>query len=134
MIQYYNPERFKAIGRPYSMAVVAENLIFMSGQLPVEFVGDERRVVAPGNAALQVECIFKNMNEVLAGVGANLTSVCWLQFFLVNIADRLNIDPIRKKWFPAPYLPASTLVEVSKLAEPEALVEINAIAYLSSWA
>jgi 2-iminobutanoate/2-iminopropanoate deaminase len=128
--QFHNPEPFRSENRPYSMAVKAGKLVFLAGQLGVEFVDGKRTVVAPGNAERQIETIFTNMRTMLEDVGASLRDVCWLQIFVTNIDDRLSMDSMRRRFFGETELPAATMVEVSRLALPGAVVEVNAIAVM----
>jgi 2-iminobutanoate/2-iminopropanoate deaminase len=128
--QFHNPEPFRAENRPYAMAVKAGKLVFLAGQLGVEFVDGMRTVVAPGNAERQIERIFTNMRSVLEGVGAVLADICWLQIFVTNIDDRLRMDAVRRRFFGETELPAATMVEVSRLALPGTVVEVNAIAVI----
>jgi 2-iminobutanoate/2-iminopropanoate deaminase len=128
--QFHNPEPFRSENRPYAMAVKAGKLVFLAGQLGVEFVDGRRTVVAPGNAERQIETIFVNMRSVLEGVGASLADVCWLQIFVTNIDDRLAMDTVRRRFFGETELPAATMVEVSRLALPGTVVEVNAIAVI----
>jgi len=128
--RFHNPEPFRSENRPYSMAVKAGKLVFLAGQLGVEFVGGNRIVVAPGNAERQIEVIFANMRRMLEDVGANLRDVCWLQIFVTDIDDRLVLDPVRRRFFGEAEMPAATMVEVSRLALPGAVIEVNAIAVI----
>ena len=128
--QFHNPEPFKSENRPYAMAVKAGKIVFLAGQLGVQFVDGKRTVVAPGDAARQVETIFVNMRTMLEDVGAALRDVCWIQIFVTNIDDRLKMDPVRRRFFGEAELPAATMVEVSRLALPGAVVEVNAIAVI----
>jgi 2-iminobutanoate/2-iminopropanoate deaminase len=128
--EFHNPEPFRSENRPYSMAIKAGKLVFLARQLGVEFVGGTRTVVAPGNAERQIETILVNMRAVLEGVGAGLGDVCWLQIFVTNIDDRLSMDGVRRRFFGETNLPAATMVEVSRLALPGAVVEVNAIAVI----
>jgi enamine deaminase RidA (YjgF/YER057c/UK114 family) len=128
--QFHNPEPFRSENRPYSMAVKAGKIVFLAGQLGVEFVGGKRTVVAPGNAERQIEAIFVNLRRMLEDVGASLHDICWLQIFVTNIDDRLAMDPVRRRFFGDTDLPAATMVEVSRLALPGAVVEVNAIAVI----
>lgn len=130
--RFHNPEPFKSENRPYAMAVKAGKLVFLAGQLGVEFVGGKRTVVGPGNAERQIEVIFANMRRMLEDVGAALSDICWLQIFVTNIDDRLALDPIRRQFFGENEMPAATMVEVSRLALPGAVVEVNAIAVLEN--
>lgn len=125
--EFLNPEPFTHANRPYAMAVKAGKLIFLSGQLGIEFVNGERRVVAPGNAERQIEQIFTNMSAVLSEAGASLHDICWIQIFVTDMEDRLRMDAVRRRFF-GENLPAATMVEVSKLALPGTVVEVNAIA------
>lgn len=127
--EFHNPEPFRSENRPYAMAVKAGKLIFLAGQLGVEFSDGKRTVVAPGNAERQLETIFVNMRSVLEGVGARLGDVCWLQIFVTDMEDRLRMDAVRRRFFGAE-LPAATMVEVSRLALAGAVVEVNAIAVI----
>jgi 2-iminobutanoate/2-iminopropanoate deaminase len=128
--EFHNPEPFRSEHRPYAMAVKAGKLVFLAGQLGVEFVEGKRTVVAPGNAARQLEQIFVNMRSVLDGLHAGLRDVCWIQIFVTDIDDRLGMDAVRRHYFGETDLPAATMVEVSRLALPGAVVEVNAIAVI----
>ena len=128
--EFHNPEPFRSEKRPYSMAVKAGKMVFLAGQLGVEFVGGRRTVVAPGDAECQMETIFNNMRAVLEGIDASLGDICWLQIFVTNIDDRLSMDGVRRRFFGETDLPAATMVEVSRLALPGAVVEVNAIAVI----
>jgi 2-iminobutanoate/2-iminopropanoate deaminase len=128
--EFHNPEPFRSENRPYAMAVKAGKLVFLAGQLGVEFIDGKRTVVAPGNAERQLETIFANMRSVLEGVGAQLGDVCWLQIFVTDIGDRLRMDAVRRRFFGETELPAATMIEVSGLALEGAVVEANAIAVI----
>lgn len=128
--EFHNPEPFRSEHRPYAMAVKAGKLVFLAGQLGVEFVEGKRTVVAPGDAERQIEQIFVNMRSVLEGLGADLGDVCWIQIFVTNIDDRLSMDAVRRRYFGETELPAATMVEVSRLALPGSVVEVNAIAVI----
>lgn len=128
--EFHNPEPFRSEHRPYAMAVKAGKLVFLAGQLGVEFVEGKRTVVAPGNSVRQIEQIFVNMRSVLEGLGASLKDICWIQIFVTDIDDRLGMDAVRKQYFGETELPAATMVEVSRLALPGSVVEVNAIAVI----
>ncbi|MGA8262323.1 MAG: RidA family protein [Arenicellales bacterium] len=126
--QFYNPQPFKQIGRPYAMAVKAGNMVFLAGQLGVRVSESGREVVSPGNAADQARQIFENMRTVLQGVGGDLKDICWIQLFVTDIEDRLKMDAVRREYFGNEDMPAATLIQVSALALEGAVVEINALA------
>lgn len=129
--EFYNPEPFAQIGRPYAMAVKAGNMVFLAGQLGVQIKGAQREVVSPGDAAAQARQIFENMDSVLRGVGGVLADICWTQFFVTDMADRLKMDAVRREYFGNERMPAATLIEVSGLALEGAVVEVNALAVVS---
>lgn len=126
--QFYNPEPFSQIDRPYAMAVKAGNMVFLAGQLGVRIEDGQREVVFPGNAAEQARQIFENMGTVLEGIGGDLHDICWVQFFVTDMQDRLSMDAIRREYFGSDRMPAATLIEVSGLALDGAVVEVNALA------
>ncbi len=61
-------------------------------------------------------------------VGASFSDIVKVVVCLVRIEDRAPLNDVRRRYF-GPARPASTLVEVSRLAHPEALVEIDAVVY-----
>jgi enamine deaminase RidA (YjgF/YER057c/UK114 family) len=69
------------------------------------------------------------MGRVLAAAGATPDDVAKVTVYLLDIDDRPRINPVREAFF-GDARPASTLVEVSRLAVPGALLEIEAIAHL----
>jgi 2-iminobutanoate/2-iminopropanoate deaminase len=111
----------------YAHAVRADGpLLFVSGVIPVD---GEGRLVGGGDVVEQARCVFANLAEVLAAGGADLTDVVKVTVFLTDVGDRPRINPVREAAFGA-VRPASTLVEVSRLAIPGAKVEIEAVAVL----
>jgi 2-iminobutanoate/2-iminopropanoate deaminase len=107
----------------YTHAVVAGNLVFVSGCAPTDESGD---IVAP-DAVEQCRQVLRNLERKLDACGASFADVAMVTVYLTDIADRARIDPVRREFF-GDTRPASTLVEVSALALPEMKVEIDAIA------
>ena len=77
----------------------------------------------------QARHVFSIMAQVLASVDASAADVVKVTVYLLDIDDRPKINPVRQEFFGSAR-PASTLVEVSRLAVPGASVEIEAIAHL----
>ena len=71
--------------------------------------------------------MLDNIRRVLAAGGATLDDVVKVTVFLANVDDRPRVNEVRQAYFGA-NRPASTLVEVSRLAFPGLLVEIEAVA------
>jgi 2-iminobutanoate/2-iminopropanoate deaminase len=108
----------------YTDAVKAGNLLFLSGIVPVD---EEGRLVGEGDVAEQSRQVFRNMGLVLKAAGCGFEDVVKVTHFLLSVDDRPAINTVRKDVF-GEARPASTLVEVSALAVPGALLEIEAVA------
>ncbi len=108
----------------YTDAVRAGNLLFISGIVPVD---GEGKLVGEGDVAEQTRQVFRNMQLVLGAAGCGFDDVVKVVLYLLNVDDRPAINPVRKEFF-GEARPASTLVEVSALAMPGALLEIEAVA------
>jgi 2-iminobutanoate/2-iminopropanoate deaminase len=109
----------------YAHAVRADGpLLYVSGVVPVDGAG---RLVGGGDVVEQARAVFRNLGEVLSAGGAAFADVVKVTVFLTDVDDRPLINPIRQEVFGAAR-PASTLVEVSRLAVPGAKIEVEAIA------
>ncbi len=107
-----------------SQAIQLGNLVFVSGQAAI---GDDGEIVGKGDFDRQAEQAFKNLDRVLRAAGTGLGSVVKVTIFLTSMANFPKIVELRRQWFSAPY-PADTIVEVSGLYSPDAMIEIEAIA------
>ena len=124
------PERqeLKVAGLPaplshYTDAVRFGNILFVSGLTAHDAEG---RLVGGTDAAKQTRQILMNLKLVLDAAGATMAGVLKVTVFLTNIDDRAAINPVRQEFFGSAR-PASTLIEVSRLALPEMKVEIEAV-------
>ena len=109
----------------YTDAVLAGGTLYVSGIVPVDAAGQvrrRRRRRRPGAA------VFAIMGRVLAAAGMGPNDVARVTLYLLDVDDRPRINPVREAFFGATR-PASTLVEVSRLAVPGALLEVEAIAH-----
>jgi len=111
----------------YADAVLAGEVLYVSGIVPVD---GEGAVVAPGDVVGQARQVFAIMSRVLDAAGAAPADVAKVTVFLLDIDDRPRINPVRQDFFGSSR-PASTLVEVSRLAVPGALLEIEAVAHVA---
>jgi 2-iminobutanoate/2-iminopropanoate deaminase len=109
----------------YTDAVIAGDTLYVSGIVPVDADG---RVVGEDVVA-QARHVFAIMEQVLAAAGASPADVVKVTVYLLDIDDRPKINPVRQEFF-GETRPASTLVEVSRLAVDGALLEIEAVAHL----
>jgi reactive intermediate/imine deaminase len=112
----------------YADAVRAGDLLFVSGVVPVDADG---RLVGGEDVVAQAQAVFENIRRVLAAAGAGPPDVVKVTVFLTDVADRPRINPVRQAFF-GETRPASTLVEVSRLAIPGAKLEVEAVALVPS--
>jgi 2-iminobutanoate/2-iminopropanoate deaminase len=113
----------------YSQAVEvrASRLLFISGQVPVDGEGN---LVGAGDAHAQIRQAFANVRALVEEAGGTLANVVELTVYLRDmVAHRPLVTELRGQILAPPY-PATTMVEVSRLAAEEWLVEISATAAL----
>ena len=110
----------------YTDGVEAAGLLYVSGMLPVNAAGE---LVGGADVIRQSEQVLDNVGAVLHSAGASFDDVVRVGVYVRDMADRETINTVRRRYF-ADARPASTLVEVSALAHPGALVEIDAVALL----
>jgi 2-iminobutanoate/2-iminopropanoate deaminase len=112
----------------YADAVVAGDTLYVSGIVPVDANGE---LVGGDDVVAQGRQVFDIMARVLAAAGAGPADVVKVTVYLTDVDDRPRINPVREEFFGTAR-PASTLVEVSRLAVPGARLEIEAVAHLGS--
>lgn len=110
----------------YTDAVRAGDLLFVSGVVSVDAEG---RLVGEGDVVEQAWQVFRSMEQVLAAAGASFADVAKVTVFLTDVDDRAAVNTVRQQVFGAAR-PASTLVEISRLAVPGALIEVECVAAL----
>lgn len=99
------------------------DLLFVSGQAGY---ADDGQIVEGGFRA-QGEQAFANLRRALEAGGSSLSNVAKVTIFLTGMANFSEVVELRRKYFTAPY-PADTIVEITSLYTPEAMIEIEAIA------
>ncbi len=114
----------------YSHVVVAspQPLIFISGQLARDKSGN---IVGAGDMRSQIQQVGENLQHALAAAGATLADLIKTTTFVTDIEEFFKHADVRHKYLGAS-LPASTTVEVRRLSHPDLMVEIEAVAVLSS--
>ena len=110
-----------AIG-PYSQAQIFGGLVYTSGQIPVDPATGK---IAEGVEA-QAEQVFKNIANLLAAAGSDISKVVKTTVFIKNMDDFGAINAIDGKYFTEPF-PARSCVEVARLPK-DVLIECEAIA------
>ena len=116
----------KAIG-PYSQAVRAGNLVFLSGQIPLDPKTGEALL---GDIADQTRRVMDNLGAVLRASGASFREVVRSTIYLTNLADFAKVNEVYGGYFPTEP-PARATVQVAALPRG-ASVEIDMIAHLGA--
>lgn len=110
-----------AIG-PYSQAVVVNNMVFTSGQIPVSPYDS----TIPEGIEAQANSVFSNLKNLLEAAGSGMDKVVKTTVFIKNMSDFATVNEIYAKYFSSPY-PARSCVEVARLPK-DVLLEVEAVA------
>jgi 2-iminobutanoate/2-iminopropanoate deaminase len=100
----------KAVG-PYSQAINFNNLIFTSGQIPID---KKRNNIIPDAFKDQVNQVLYNLNEVLLSAGSNKKDILKITVYLTNLNDFNELNQAFEDFFIDNF-PARSVVEVSAL-------------------
>jgi 2-iminobutanoate/2-iminopropanoate deaminase len=119
------PTAAAAIG-PYSPAVRAGNLLFVSGQIPLDPATGQ---LVAGDITAQTRRVLDNMGELLKAAGGDFRSVVRTTIFLTDLEDFAVVNDVYASYFAHPY-PARATVQVARLPR-DVRVEIDAIAMLA---
>lgn len=116
-------------GRPdprprYTQAWKVGNTIYLAGQLGSDAAGN---LVGPNDIGAQTRAAFENIAAILDAAGASLRDVVRTTVFITDMRHRDGFGAVRNEFFPSDP-PASTLIQVVALAQPGALIEIEATA------
>jgi len=112
----------KAIG-PYSQAVMASGLIFVSGQIPID---PSTGQLLFASIAEQTRLVMANMTTILRAAGSDLSRVVKTTVYLKDMNDFNEMNQVYAEFFPGPK-PARATVQVAKLPR-DVSIEIDAIA------
>ena len=125
MIKNINTENApKAIG-PYSQAVISGNMVYVSGQLPI----DPKTSEMPSDIKAQTKQSLENIKAILKEAGVDMSAVVRCGIFVKDMNDFVSVNEVYGTFFSEPF-PSRATVEVARLPK-DALVEIDAIAQLS---
>lgn len=111
-----------AIG-PYSQAIQAGNLLFLSGQIPLD---PQTGIMVAGGIMEQTRQVFANIEAILKAAGASFDNVVSASVFVADMNDFAKVNEVYATYFSAP-APARATVQVARLPK-DALVEIQVTA------
>jgi len=132
-LHFFNPPAlFKIPGLTHVVEASGPGrTVFVGGQLGLDSAG--RIVGAPGDFQAQATQAFENLKTALAAVGGGMEHVVKITNYLVDVPRHFPIfRQVRDRYVSAQNPPASTLVQVSRLALDGLLFEVEAIAVLPS--
>lgn len=114
-------------GGHYSHGVVVSGrILFVAGQVALD---EDGQLVGGDDAAAQARQVLVNLQNVIESAGGNMGDVARTTLYLTRLEDRGPVGKVREEFFPSPP-PANTLLVVASLAQPQFLVEIDAIVAL----
>jgi reactive intermediate/imine deaminase len=125
-IRFINPTTMaKPTGYTHVVEVSSGRTIYIAGQVALDRSGN---VVGKGDFRAQTQQVFENLKAALEAAGASFNDVIKLNNYVVDMTQIQALREVRNKYINTEKPPASTAVEVRRLAREEFLIEIEAIA------
>lgn len=118
------PSAPAAIG-PYSQAIIANGMLYASGQIPID---PQTGNIVSGGIEAQAHQAFTNVRNLVEAAGITMSHVVKVTVYMVDMADFATVNTIYEQYFTAPY-PARSAVAVKQLPKG-ALIEIETIAQM----
>ena len=107
--------------------VTSGKIVFIAGQTSTDANGN---IVGKGDIAAQTKQVMENLKAAVEGAGGSLKDIAKITIFTTDMdAFREKTTEMRDSYFPSDY-PTSTLVGITRLAHPDFLVEIEAMAII----
>jgi enamine deaminase RidA (YjgF/YER057c/UK114 family) len=127
-IRFINPPTLATPpGYTHVVEIAHGRTVFIAGQVALDQSG---KLVGLQDFHAQAQQVFENLKAALAAVGIDFTSVVKLNMYVVDISQLPILREVRDRYVNTTNPPASTLVEVRRLAREEFLLEIEAVAYV----
>ena len=129
-IRFVNPTTLATPpGYTHIVEITQGRTIFIAGQIALDQSG---QLVGLQDFRAQTQQVFENLKHALAAVGADFTHVVKLNIYVLDISQLPILREVRERYVDIANPPASTLVEVRKLAREEFLIEIEAVAHMAA--
>jgi reactive intermediate/imine deaminase len=124
-VEYVNPPTLSApTGYTHVVQVHSGRTIYIAGQVALDKSGN---IVGKGDFVAQTTQVFENLKLALAGAGATFDNLVKVTTFVTDLSQMQALREIRAKYY-GKNAPASTLVQITKLAHEAFMIEIEAIA------
>jgi len=124
-IRHTNPPALSIpTGYTHVVEVLRGRTVYIAGQVAFDRSGN---VVGAGDFKAQTRQVLENLKAALAAAGATFDNVVKVNTYVTDMAQIQTLRELRAEYFGA-RPPASTLVQVVRLARPELMIEIEAIA------
>jgi enamine deaminase RidA (YjgF/YER057c/UK114 family) len=125
---FVNPEAIHPpFGYTHVVEVTAGRPVYIAGQIALDRTG---ALVGPGEVPTRARQVFDNLQAALASVGAAFDQVVKLTFYLLDVGQLPAVREVRDRYVNTARPPASTAVEVRRLARDGLLVEVEAVAII----
>jgi enamine deaminase RidA (YjgF/YER057c/UK114 family) len=126
--RYINPPTLAhPTGYTHVVEATGVRTVFISGQVALDSSGN---IVGQGDMRAQAQQVFENLHVALRTVGSGFRDVVKLTYFIVDMTQMPVVREVRDQFIHPEQLPASTAVEIRRLAREEFLLEVEAIAVL----
>ena len=127
-LRYTNPPTIAhPTGYTHIVEATGARTFYISGQVALDASG---AIVGQDDMRAQAQQVFANLHAALQAVGASFSNVAKLTYFIVDMTQMPVVREVRDQFIQPEQLPASTAVEVRRLAREEFLLEIEAVAVL----
>ena len=124
-IRLSNPDTIhKPTGYSHVGEVLSGKIVYIAGQVALDRSGN---LVGKDDFRAQTQQVFENLKAAIAAAGGDFNDVVKLNYYSVDLLHLPDIREVRDKFINTKNPPASTAVEVRRLARPEFLIEVEAV-------
>ena len=124
------PTMHQPTGYTHVVEVTAGRPVYIAGQIALDPSG---ALVGPGDIRAQARQVFDNLQAALQAVGAGFEQLVKLTYYLVDATQLPVVREVRDRYVNTQQPPASTAVEVRRLARDDLLIEVEAVAVIASF-
>jgi reactive intermediate/imine deaminase len=119
----------RSVGYSQVATVAAGRLVFVAGQVALDKSGN---VVGRDDFGAQVRQVFENLKAAVEAAGGNFGDVIKLNSYFLDLSHLAEFRDVRDRYVNLEHPPASTAIQVPRLFRPEFLVEIEAVAVVTT--